>query len=156
MEKRTLDYYDNCPAMLRFCLEGENGNHILPEIIALALAMREHKNVTLRSEYTVRMFGKVSNPPASNPNVQFGDVIRTSRIKGIYSEKIYGDGDNRFDTIVQTANTNYLVWPEEHITMMYPLKEVFKKINQEGLKFEDYTEFFSDINENYPEYEFCK
>ena len=150
MEKRTPDYYENCPAMARFCLDGEN----FPEFIALMLAMIEHKNVTLKPEYVVWIYGRIANPPTFNPDLKRGDLVTTSRIKGVYFEKVYGDGEDRLETYIQTANTSYLVWPEIPSCTMWAIPGLLEKIKKEGLKFEDYKDYFSNINENYTEYEF--
>lgn len=150
MEKRAVEFYTKQPSILRYCLKAKNEK--APEVLAIALAIAEKRNVTFKPEYSgiVSIHGQVGNPPMSNPSIQSDDWIETTPIESVYFEKVYHEDYIDLHCYVVTRNTTYRLYDCEknRLTWMHFLME---DIEERGLNFGDFTEYFSDTNKTYKE-----
>ena len=150
MEKRRVDFYVKQPSILRYCLKAKDEKG--PEVLAITLAIVEKRNVTFKPEYRDKVFihGQVGNPPESNPEIKADDWVETTPIESIYFEKVYNEDYADLHCYVVTKNTVYRLYDCEknRLTWMHFLLE---DIDERGLNFGDFTDYFSDINRTYKE-----
>lgn len=150
MERRGAIFYTQQPSILRYCLKAKE--LMAPEAIAVALAMINRKNVTLKPEYQVRLHGQVGVPPKSNLNIGWYDYIDTLPIKSIYFERVREAGKTTYHCYIQTEDTLYLVWDDANARLK-DMQLLLKHIENQRYSFEDFEECFSEINEGYPDVE---
>lgn len=150
MEKRNVGFYIKQPSILRYCLKAQDER--CPELIAIALAITNKKNVTLKPEYRdkVYIYGQVGNPSSSNPNIECCSWIETTPIESVYFERVRMNDYMDLHCYVKTKNTVYRLYDCERnrLTWMHFL---LQDIEERDLKFGDLIDYFSDINTNYKE-----
>ena len=149
MEQRVSEYYTTQPCILQYCLDAENER--APEIIAVALAILNRKNVVLRPEYRVSLLGRVGVPPKDS-EIDWYSWVNTSYIKSIYFERVREKGKTTYHCYVNTANTNYLLW-DDNRSRLKDMQALVSYIANNELQFEDFAEYFEDINENFADVE---
>lgn len=152
MEQRTMEFYRKQPSILRYRLKAANDRD--PELLAIALAITNKKNVVLAPKYKdkVHIHGQIGNPPISNRKIRCCDWVETSPIESIFFEKVYMKDYVDLHCYVKTQNSIYRLYDCEknRLTWMHFL---LQDIEERDLSFGDFIEYFSDINTNYREIE---
>lgn len=152
MEHRTSDFYTKQPCILKYCLKTPDGNNTAPEAIAVALAILNRKNVTLKPDYKVYLHGQVGVPPESDPEIDWYSWVDTSYIQEVHFERVRESGKTTYHCYVKTLNTDYLVWDDQE-TRMKDMKALMNHIVENNLKLEDFAEYYANINEKFPDVE---
>lgn len=149
MEQRVSEYYAIQPCFLEYCLKGEKER--APEVIAVALAILNRKNVILKPEYKVYLHGRIGVPPEDS-GIDWYSWADTSYIKSIFFERVREKGKTSYHCYINTLNTKYLLWDDAR-SRLKDMKALVVYIANNDLKFEDFTEYFSEINEKYQDVE---
>lgn len=152
MEQRPIAFYRRQPSILRYCLKADNDRE--PELLAIALAITNKKNVVLGPMYRdkVHIYGQVGNPPIGNPEIKCCDWIETTPIESIFFEKVHLDNYTDLHCYIKTKNTIYRLYDSEknRVTWMHFL---LQDIEERDLSFVDFIGYFSEINTAYKEIE---
>lgn len=155
MEKRNLEFYNTkawfggCD-WFTFVTNDPEENDLLT---ALTLALVEEKNVVLRPQHHVHLYGTIRTAASTASGFETGDKIVTSPIKAIYFDKIYEERnrDGYLSCVVETRNSTYCLSYE--VILSSVLRQLRRRAERNGRKLEDYARFFSEINTDYKEYE---
>jgi len=148
MELRTEEFYKQQPSFLRYSLKARDPKS--PEAAAVLLAIVNKRNVRLKPDIKVRLYGQVGNPSPSNPDIKCNDWVTTSCIKAVYFEKVH-DGDlTSLHCYVRTQNSTYRLYDND-VSRLAEMNFLLEDLDERKLEFSDFKEFYDDVNTNYEE-----
>ena len=146
MELRTEEYYKRQPSFIRYSLLSQDPKS--PEAGAVMIAIANKKNVKLKPDIKVRIYGQVGNPSPSNPNIKSHNWVTTSYIKSIFFERVHDGEQVSLHCYARTQNSTYFLWEEGRLA---ELEFLLEDLDERDLKFEDFREFYDYVNTDYEE-----